>query len=416
MDMKPTWDEFPKKESYPKLEGDLVVDIAVVGGGMAGILCAYMLCLAGKKVAVLESEELGSGASGLTTAFLTSIIDTSQKNLISMFGIDRTRKIYESGQEAIKTYEEIIDREGIECEFMRCTNHIYANSKTDFKELEKEYVSFQYINAEVELQKKNDLGFRNEGCIAVHEQAKFHPRKFLLRLAQKISKAGVRIFEHTKALAIHEAEQQEIITEHGILKAGHVIIATYSPFANPLQTFLKKGMYVTYVFEIQIPKGILADALFEDTANPYHYFRVDKGKEYDRMIIGGEDHRVEIKMDQEKMFRGLERYVRRILKGIPYVMTRRWTGPILEPSDGLALIGPLKQNQWVATAFSGNGMTYSMIASILLRDLILKNEHPWAKIYDPLRIPNVYQIFKKGIDYTGELVGGAVKNKFGRHI
>ena len=149
-----------------------------------------------------------------------------------------------------------------------------------------------------------------------------------------------------------------------------------------------------------------------DQSNPYHYFRIDKGEKKDRMILGGEDHRHELPVDPEKQYIALEKYLKTLLPKGRYTITRKWNGPILEPSDGLAYIGRLykKENVYVAMAFSGHGMTYSMIAGKLLSDLILGKKNPYEELYNPLRIPTIKQLLQKGYDYTEELFGGAVKN------
>jgi glycine/D-amino acid oxidase-like deaminating enzyme len=138
-------------------------------------------------------------------------------------------------------------------------------------------------------------------------------------------------------------------------------------------------MYKSYVYEVRIPRGLIKEGTYEDCNNPYHYFRVDRQAKYDRMIIGGEDNRKEIAVDDRKNFKALEEYLTELLKGKRYTIVRKWTGPILEPSDGLALIGKFRSVQLIATAFSGNGMTYSGIAAT---------------------------------DYAGEFFGGVAKNVF----
>jgi glycine/D-amino acid oxidase-like deaminating enzyme len=96
----------------------------------------------------------------------------------------------------------------------------------------------------------------------------------------------------------------------------------------------------------------------------------------DIVIVGGEDHREEIKMSEAKNFKALEKYVKEIMQNKPYSITGRWTGPILEPSDGIALMGKTGDHSYIATAFSGNGMTYSTIAGMIMRDLILGKKNP----------------------------------------
>jgi glycine/D-amino acid oxidase-like deaminating enzyme len=175
----------------------------------------------------------------------------------------------------------------------------------------------------------------------------------------------------------------------------------------------KKGMYYSYVYELEIPKGAIGEGLYEDDHNPYHYFRIDQGENNDRMIIGGEDHRKEIPIDQNRNFNALEKYIQETFPGLMYRIVKRWRGPILEPSDGLPLIGRYddkEPNRYVATAFSGNGMTYGTISGMLISDLILGKKNPWEDFYDPRRALPFKGIILKGRDYIEEFIKGVVKN------
>jgi len=184
--------------------------------------------------------------------------------------------------------------------------------------------------------------------------------------------------------------------------AKDVVIATYYPFGRQTKTHFKKGMYVSYVFKLQIPKNYLPYAIFEDTANPYHYFRTDDEGDHDSMIIGGQDHRADIPLNKEKNFIALEKWIQKTFTSMKYTIKSRWTGPILEPSDGLALIGKIKDHLYVATAFSGNGITYSTITAQIVSDLIENKKNPYAELYDPTRFLNVKSMLIKGRDYASE--------------
>jgi glycine/D-amino acid oxidase-like deaminating enzyme len=177
-------------------------------------------------------------------------------------------------------------------------------------------------------------------------------------------------------------------------------------------------MYLSYVFEVRVPKEHFQEAVYEDDANPYHYFRIDKGKDHDRMIVGGEDHKdIFGKTLVEKSFAGLEKFLKKIMGDRPYKILKRWHGPILEPSDGLPLIGEIKPHVYLAAAFSGNGMTYSMISALIIRDLVLgrknskNSKNSWADIYAPKRaLFHPKRLALKARDYAEEFAGGALKN------
>ncbi|MBX4188098.1 MAG: FAD-binding oxidoreductase [Candidatus Doudnabacteria bacterium] len=409
---QPTWKSFSKNVSFPSLKGEGAAEVIVIGGGLAGILTAYSLSKSGKDVAVLEMDKVGSGATEYTTAFITQGIDTDLVDLIKMFGSQKAKLVRQSHGEAINFIEDIIRTEKIDCEFVRCSSFIYTISKNGLKDLEKEVATAQELGFRSSIN-KSKLNFKNYGIMETKNQAKFHPLKFLYKLASVVSK-NARIYEQSEVIKIERPGGKgdwKVFTKNGSLTAPNVVVATYMPFNNPKQTYFKKGMYASYVFEAKLTKNSISEGIYWDDDNPYNYFRIDsQNGKYDRMIIGGQDHRKEVKMNSEKNYKALEEYMKETFSGLKYEITRRWRGPILEPSDGLALIGETYPKQYVATAFSGNGMTYSAISAMLLTDLILGKKNVWARIYDPKRVPSLYQLLKKGKDYTGEFFGGAAAN------
>ncbi|MBX4190021.1 FAD-binding oxidoreductase [Candidatus Parcubacteria bacterium] len=411
--MATTWEEEgTKRKKYPNLDKDISADIVVIGGGITGLLNAYLLSEAGQKVVLVEADELGNNATLRTTAFITQVIDTDYSKVADIFGTKEAKQVWESHGQAIDQIERIINKENISCEFVRCSDYLYASTKKQFESIQEEFRTYKELGFKGEIFTDGKaLNFPNYGYIEIHNQAKFNPAQFIFGIAEAAEKQGVMIFEDTEALEITEDSQIRIKTHHGDITTGKVILATYKPFTNE-KTHLKKAMYRSYILEIEIPKNTLKEAIYEDDSNPYYYFRIDSGKEKDRMIIGGEDHKdIFGKSLRKESFKGLEKYLDKILKNIKYKITKRWDGPILEPSDGLALIGEIKPNYYVATGFSGNGMTYSTISAILLRDLILARRNAWTSLYDPTRtILKPKRLASKAKDYIEEFFGGALKN------
>jgi glycine/D-amino acid oxidase-like deaminating enzyme len=407
---KPTWVTAKIAKKYPKLTGNLETDVVIVGAGLAGLLSAYTLARAGKRVIVLETGRVANGATSYTTAFITEVIDTDASDMISIYGKNRAKLIRQSHYEAIKLIEQIVRAEKIDCEFIRVPNFSYINEKDEREDLEEEFKAVKQLNREAKLMRANDLKFPQAGYIRTPDQAKFHPLKFINGLVRALDKLDVQIFEQTEVEKLSGSKTITAKAGKHEVKAKYGIIATYDPLGNPVQTFAKKGMYVSYVYELRIPKGLFKEGIYEDFNNPYHYFRIDRQGSYDRMIIGGEDNRKEIEFNKQKNFNALKKYIAHILGSRKHKIVRKWSGYILEPSDGLALIGRYKDNQLVATAFSGNGMTYSAISAMIFRDIITGKLNKFIKIYDPKRTPAVKQLFKKGKDYVGELFGAAVVN------
>jgi len=405
-----TWLEVKSPKKYPELKKNVETDVVIVGAGITGILTAYLLAKAGQKVVILEKGEISQRDTAYTTAFITQVIDTSLRNLVKMYEAKKAKLIWESGATAIGELENIINAENIECDFQRCPAYIYSMNNSELRLLEKEESAAKKLGFKFSVKNDGRLRFANNGYWEVPGQAKFHPLKFIYALADRLEKLGVQIFEQSKVVAIVNENGIEAQTEKATVLAKHSIVTGPKPFNKPRVLRFKKGMYMTYVLEAELPKGTLPPAIYLDSKSPYHYFRIDAEKNHDRIIIGGEDHRKDIPVNSEKSIAALETFLKKLLPETRYKITKKWDGPIPESIDGLPFIGAYDKNQFVATTFSGNGMTYSVIAAMLLRDIITKKPNVLKALYDPKRKQKIKHLLFKGNDYIKIFFGGAVKN------
>jgi glycine/D-amino acid oxidase-like deaminating enzyme len=415
---KTTWNDTKglMKKDYGSFSGNKSADVVIVGGGITGIVSAYLLAKAGKKVVVLEKETVGSGITSYTTAFLTQSLDTEASSLIKSFGEDTARKIFDSHGKAVNLVEKIIKEENIDCDFSRCSNYLYTHTEKDLDSLEEESKMLQSLGIHSEVVRNgSELGFDNKGYLDIKNQGKFHPLKFIFALAEKAEKLGVEFYEHSEVLKMETAEHghQKVTLTTGEIDAGYVIVATYKPFDNPLKLYFKKGTYVSYVIELQVKNMNLKEGVYEDTSNPYHYLRVDKHEGGHRVVLGGSDHREDVPVNKTKSFNALIEYADSIIPKENRTITHRWIGQMLEPVDGLPSIGRIDDRNVLYTiAFSGNGMTYSSIAAMMFADIISGKDNPWISVYSPLRKQSLKALLIKGRDYAQEMLGGAVKNTF----
>lgn len=382
---KSSWREEAPRAKFPPLEADITVDVAIVGGGLTGITAAYLLRTSGKSVALLEGGRIGGRATGATTAFLMELLDTPASKLISRFGADTARRIAQAHRDAITHMEDTAARELIDCEFMRCPAYVYARTDGQTKELQREIAALKSVGTAASYDASAEaLGFSTKGHIRVENQAKFHPLKYLFALAEVCGKTGVHLFEQTEVAQVLEGTPNILRTKNGpTVRATHVLIATHYPLdPQPAKLRGVKSWYTTYVLEAFLPKGLLPEGLYEDLETPYHYARIDGQEGRDRLILGGADHPSEVSVDLEKSFGALEAYVKELLPGTAYELTRKWRGRVVEPVDGLAFIGPAGNSTvFHATGFSGNGMTYATLAAEMFRDHVGSAANPYQAIF-----------------------------------
>jgi len=163
----------------------------------------------------------------------------------------------------------------------------------------------------------------------------------------------------------------------------------------------KQSPFRTYVIGAKIPKGQLPHSLWWDTGNyeskwftaPYHYVRVQPlDNEYELLIAGGEDHKTgqadDEGINEEDRYDALEIWTKKHFPAITEI-AYRWSGQVLEPLDYMGFIGknPGDENIYIVTGDSGNGMTHTTIAGMLITDLIHGKHNKWASLYSPKRIP-----------------------------
>jgi glycine/D-amino acid oxidase-like deaminating enzyme/nitrite reductase/ring-hydroxylating ferredoxin subunit len=371
-------------------------DVCIVGAGIAGMTTAYLLARQGKSVVVLDAGSIGGGETGRTTAHLSNALDDRYYELERLFGERGARLAATSHTAAIDCIEAIVAEEHIACDFERLDGYLFIPPEGSKDVLEREISAVHRAGlTDVEWVDRAPLEHCDTGrCLRFPHQGQFHPLKYLNGLAQAIRREGGQIFTGTPAEDIQGGSPARIKTRAGpVVTADHVVIATNTPINDPLIMPTKQYAYRTYVIGVQIPHAAVTKALYWDTSDPYHYVRIHsggdgRGQAHDLLIIGGEDHKVGEKGDGDERFAKLYRWT---LRRFPMVQTieYQWSGQILEPADSLAFIGrkPLDApNVYIATGDSGHGLTHGTIAGILLTDVILGRQNPWACLYDPSRL------------------------------
>jgi glycine/D-amino acid oxidase-like deaminating enzyme len=404
------WYSENHKTRFDTLATNKSTDVAIIGGGIAGMTTAYLLAKYGKNFLLIDDGFIVSGESGRTTAHLTFALDDRYYNLEKKHGTTAAKKIADSHIAAIDFIESVINEEGINCDFQRLDGFLFLDASDVTESLDKELEALRNAGiSEAKIKIGSPLERKDIGsCIYIPDQAQFHPLKYIAELAELISsKYDSDIFTETHVQAISSQEEKCIVkTSDGFsITADNVVVATNAPIVDKVSKIYDKlQAYRTYVIGINIRKNSISKGLYWDTGNqkskhkikPYHYVRTrkkDKDEIYDLLIVGGEDHKTGSLKDNkqaEKIFGKLENWTRNRFP-VEGPMIYKWSGQILEPEDGLAFIGqssPQEKNIFIATGFSGNGFTYGTISGMLISDLILGNKNDWADLYNPSRIIN----------------------------
>jgi glycine/D-amino acid oxidase-like deaminating enzyme/nitrite reductase/ring-hydroxylating ferredoxin subunit len=373
------------------LTHDARADVCVVGAGIAGMTTAYLLARAGRSVILLDDGPVAGGQTQKTTAHLSNALDDRFSEVEKVHGEEGIRLAADSHTAAIDRIEKIALEEGIACDFLRLDGYLFAAPGQSPDILTHERAAAHRAGlTDVELLDRAPLPFDTGRCLRFPRQGQFHPLKYLAGLARAIQQRGGRIHTHTHATAIEGGEQARVATRQGpVVTAEAVVVATNVPVNDLLAIHTKQAPYMTYAIGARVLRGSVTRALYWDTLESYHYVRLQPGPDGDVLIVGGEDHKAGQVHDEAERFGRLEAWARQrfpMLGAVAY----RWSGMVMETIDGLAFIGRNpgdKDNVFIATGDSGMGMTHGTIAGMLLTDLILGRDNPWAKLYDPSRKP-----------------------------
>ena len=381
------WIDTAGLPEHPKLTRSVDVDVAVVGGGITGITAAYLAKKAGKTVALVERATCASIDTGHTTAHLTAVTDLRLKDLARIFNRDAARATWDAGAAAIDQIVTLIRREDIACDLHWMPGYLHAplrdpdRRRIDELEEEAKIAAELGINAEL----VGSVPFFKVPGVKFSHQAVFHPRKYLRALLRVIDGGGSYVFENTSVDEISAAPLTLKSGRHAI-KAQYLILATHTPLQGITGTMsallfqTKLALYTSYVVAGKLPKGILPKACFWDNADPYDYLRIEPHDDHDYVIFGGEDHKTGEVKDTEAPFGRLEQRLRSYLPEI--VIDRRWSGQVIATNDGLPFIGETAPQQFAATGFAGNGMTFGTLGAMMAIDKLLGKTNPWSDLFD----------------------------------
>ena len=368
--MESIWHRSAKMAPKPPLAEDVETGVAVIGGGMAGILTAALLEEAGVRTVVLEADRVGGGQTGNTTAKVTAQHGLIYHKLEQTLGPESARLYAVANQSAVESYQRMVDERGIRCAWERLPAYLYALEAEDL--LSQEAAAQERAGLPVRLTEDPGLPFPVRGAVRCGGQAQFHPLWFLHALAE-----GLTVYEHTRVL---EVDGGLVRTGGGTVRAEYVVFCCHFPFVNaPGYYFARMHQERSYVL-----------ALAGAPALAGMYYSADRdGLSLRRagtlLLAGSGSHRTGENREGGR-YDALRRSASLLLPGVEEVC--RWSAQDCMTLDGVPYVGQFSASTpgwYVATGFGKWGMTGSMAAAVLLRDQILGQANAWEKLFSPQR-------------------------------
>lgn len=368
--MESIWNQdiqIPQREPLPD---HVETDTAVIGGGLAGITIAYALQQRGIPTIVLEAGRIASGQTGNTTAKITSQHDLIYSKLIRNFGMERARQYAQANQSAIHAYRTLIQQRHISCDFETIPAYLYTCTHPDL--LQREAAAAQQLGIDAHFTRETALPFSIKGAVRFENQAQFHPLKFLSNIAKEVT-----VYEQTSVRTI---DDNMIDTNHGNVKAKHIVFATQYPFVNfPGLYFARMHQERSYVLALRGAQQL--DGAYLGIDNDGCSFR-NAGE---LLLLGGGSHRTGMNQAGGQ-YQALRMNAQTWYPNSTEVT--RWSAQDCIPIDGVPYIGPFarsKPNWYIATGFQKWGMTSAMVAATLLSDLICGQHNAYAEVFSPQR-------------------------------
>jgi glycine/D-amino acid oxidase-like deaminating enzyme/nitrite reductase/ring-hydroxylating ferredoxin subunit len=382
---KTYWQLSAELPQFDRLQADVAVDVAIIGGGLTGITTAYLLKKEGVKVALIDRATCGGGDTARTTAHLTYVTDKRLSELAKTMGNDGAKAFWEAGDAAIDQIYELATQAAPGCEF-RWTPGYLAAALDGNEEKER-------AGLESDAQLARNFGFQaafvnSVPCLGrcgvrFEHQATFHPLKYLAPLLKAIPGDGSHVFENTEA---HDIEDDPLAVCAGNFKirCQYLVIATHTPLLGktgivPGTVFQSKlALYTSYVLAARVPAGAVPPGLYWDTTDPYYYLRVDPAPQFDQILFGGEDSKTG-QEDERAKFARLEAKLKQLIPAAE--VQNHWQGQVIETDDGLPFIGENAGKQFIATGFCGNGFTLGTLSAMMARDRYLGRKNPWFELF-----------------------------------
>ncbi|MFC4737323.1 FAD-dependent oxidoreductase [Bacillus daqingensis] len=361
-------------------------DVAVIGGGLTGLLAAYYTALHGKQVTLIEADRLGEGTTGNTTAKISAQHGMMYHKLMSTKGADTAKRYFDAQQQAVADFQLLVERHAIDCEFEKQEATLFAQTNQGAELLQEEAEAYRQLHIPGTYAEEGDWPVPVKAALSMPDQAQFHPVKFLAFLISRLMDLGVTICENTRVTDVNGENPVSLSLESNrTITADKVVMATHVPFKDSLGFyFARLHPERSYTIAVETDKSLHQHMMLgiDGSKLSLREATID-GKRH--VLVGGQGHKTGTK-DAAEAYEALAEQAFYQLGSDK--ASYRWSAQDLTSLDGIPYIGRITKNHpdiYVATGYKKWGMTNSFVAARIITDAINEKTHPYEDLFDPAR-------------------------------
>jgi glycine/D-amino acid oxidase-like deaminating enzyme len=390
----------------PALQGDIAVDVAIIGGGFTGLSTAYFLIKAepSLKVAVLEGEVVGFGASGRNGGFAMTLFGLEPAVTAMLFGKQRMVEAHHYCERSVDLVRDLIREHNIQSDFEYTGFLRLATTPGYVKRIQHDIELLTSLGvtgidwmdrekARAEVDSPLVLGAWNEARCGI-----LNPAKQVRELKRIAQEAGAVVYEQSPVTEIRRGAKFTLQTTLGSVTAGKIVFATnaYSHLIPEIRN--KQVPAFTHMVITEPLSRSQMDSIgwknrqgLEDARNLVHYLRLTVDN---RLAIGGSDVTISYGNDMDhdlnaKTFQQLEKDTVELFPGLKDVkFTFRWGGPVsvtLQMAPAIGMVGD--QRAWYSLGCVGHGVAPTHLNGQTLADLLLERKTDLTSVWFVERKP-----------------------------
>ncbi|MFL6761093.1 MAG: FAD-dependent oxidoreductase [Sphingomicrobium sp.] len=405
------WIDTCSPPQFPQLEGEIDVDVAIIGGGIVGASAARFLKDQGMTVALVEARRVGQGVSGKATAKVTSQHGITYQTIEKKFGEDRARLYAEAQETGLRKIIELSRAHGFDADIEPMPAFVYTREERHVEEIEKEVEIAQKLGLPASLTRDTGLPFDVLSAMRWENQAQFHPLKYVAGLAATIPGEGSQVFENSR---VTDWDPHSISTGRGKVRARHVVMATNLPLGQV-------GLYYATNYAmaepvVAAPISRVPPAFYKNVEQPGHSIRTHRHNGRTYAIAAGSHFKPGHVEEEQKYLADIERWLGEHFgaEKIEY----RWVNEDYSPMDGAPFIGWSSSGTddayLVATGFNAWGFTNGTAAGMIIADLAAGRDNAWVDLFDARRVKplaGAREFVKENASVAAHLIGGYTSRK-----